>query len=134
MRVTLDSLFGAGAESFARTPLRNARSALVNLDAALSGKRGAVVAPLAIPWSRDLVKKVGTRNPTGVIPSAAARPFLSPVARQLRQTAFELWHSDFSYSEGGDGRLGREVLVKARLFAWLPPVGRKNAGIHPGRS
>ena len=41
------------------------------------------MSPLATPVTRDLVGSVGTRNVGAVAPTAAARPYLSPIPRQL---------------------------------------------------
>ena len=68
-------------------------------------RRTAVVAFLAAPWAKDLIRKVGTRNLTVALSARAARLFLSDISRHLRQTIFELWRADLSFLEGGDGRL-----------------------------
>ena len=121
-----DSLFVKGAESLARMALKRARDALVDAQVTSQGKRTAVVALLAIPWSKDLIRKMGTRNLPVVISAAASRLSLSDISRRLRRTIFELWRVDLSNMGGGDGRLWGDVLVKAHLFARLSPVGRKN--------
>ena len=69
---------------------------------------------------------MGTRNLTAVISATAARPFLPDIPRHLRETVFELWRADLTHLGGGDGRLRRDVLVKAHLLARLSPIGRKN--------
>ena len=84
-----DPLFDVGAESLGRMALKNAREAHVNVDVAPRAKRAAGVAPLPIPWLRDLMRKVRTPNLTLGISATAACPFLSDISRQLRQTIFE---------------------------------------------
>ena len=117
-----DPLFEEASLALAAWAVRNARNSLVNHMATHEEKRTSVVALLAIPWSRELIRKVGTHQITAVISAAAARPSLSEISRRLRQTIWELWHADLTHLEGEDGRLWRDVLVKAHLFARLSPA------------
>ena len=117
-----DPLFEEGSFALASWAVRNARNSLVSHMATHEEKRTSVVALLAIPWSRELIRKVGTHQITAVISAAAARPSLSEISRRLRQTIWELWHADLTHLEGEDGRLWRDVLVKAHLFARLSPA------------
>ena len=81
-----DSLFVEGAESLAWRAPKRAREALVDARVNTQAKRAAVAALPAAPWSKDLVRKIGTR----AISSTASRPFLTDISSHLRQTIFEL--------------------------------------------
>ena len=86
------------AESLAGMALRRAPVALVDSRVTSQAKRTAGVALLATPPSEDLVRKMGNRNLTVVIPATASRldrfralrrtildaPF-SIISRHLRQ-------------------------------------------------
>ena len=69
---------------------------------------------------------MGTPNLTVVISTAAVRPYLPPISRQIRRIIPELWCADLTYSEG-DGGLGRrDVLASTHGYARLSLAGRKN--------
>ena len=61
-----------GALALAKLVPGNDRAAPVNVDVAPHARRTALVALVAIPWSRNVVKRVGTSNLTVVISAAAA--------------------------------------------------------------
>ena len=61
--------------------------------------------------------RVETHNLTVGISAAAAKPYLSPVSRQFRQTIFELRNAALTSLGGGDGIRRRDVLVKAHVSA-----------------
>ena len=120
------SPFEEGALALATLPLRNARDALVNVVAAPRAKRTALVALLAIPWSRDRVKEVGTRNLAAVISAAEPMPYLFSISWHLRQTLFELQSADLTYLEGKDGPRRKDAAVEARILARHFPAALKN--------
>ena len=103
------SSFEGGALVLATLARKHARKAPGFVDVVSRATRTALVAPLAIPWARDVATKVGTRNLAVVISVAAARPNLSSISHQLRQTIFEFWNADPTYLEGEDGPRRREV-------------------------
>ena len=63
-------------------------------------KRTAVAALLAIPWSKDLIRKIGTRNLSVVMSATASRPFLTDISHHLRRAIFEFWRADLSHWKG----------------------------------
>ena len=85
-----DSLFVEGAESLAWRAPKRAREALVDARVNTQAKRTAVAALRAAPWSKDLVRKIGTRDLSVAISATASRPFLTDISIHLRQTIFEL--------------------------------------------
>ena len=97
------SLFEEGALAHARLVLKNYPGARVNVDVATEAKRTAFVLYLAIPRTRDLADGAGIRNLAVVISAAAAKPDVSRISRQLRQTTFELWRADLIFLEGEGG-------------------------------
>ena len=113
--------FEEGALAPAGSVLKNAREARVNVDVAPQATRKESVELLAIPWSRDTVKKEGTRILTVVISAAAAGPYPSSISLQLLQTISELWRADLT--NFGRGR-------------WPPAEGgiRKSAHLRDGIS
>ena len=62
-----DPLFDEAALALATCAVRNARNTLVNHLATPEEKRTSVVAFLATPWSRELVRKVGAHQIAAVI-------------------------------------------------------------------
>ena len=66
------TLLDEGALALARIALKNVRGSLVNVDSDV--ERAAVVGPVAAPWSRDLIRKVGNCHLPAVISAAVARP------------------------------------------------------------
>ena len=48
------------AFAFARIDLKNDREALANVDVAPDAKQTALVALLAIPWTQDVARRLGT--------------------------------------------------------------------------
>ena len=117
LRVMSDLVLAKWAESLSRMALKRAREASADAHITSQANRTAVVARLAIPGSKDLVRNMGTRNLTIATSAAASMPFLSDMTRHLRRTVFEPWRADLNHLEGGDGRHWRDVLVKAHLFA-----------------
>ena len=121
-----DSLFVEVAESLAWVAPKHARGTVVDGRVTPQAKRSAVVALLLIPRPKGLIRKMGTRSLSVVISAAASRPFVADISRHLRPTIFELWRADLSHFEGDGGSLRRDVLVRAHLFARLPPVAWPN--------
>ena len=103
--------------------LKRAREASVDAHVTSQLKLTAVVALLATPWSKDLIRKMGSRNVTVATSATASRPSLSGISHHLRLTIFEIWRADFSHLEENGGRLWGDVLEKAHLFARQSPIG-----------
>lgn len=89
--------------------LKCARAELVDARVSSEAKRTAAAALLAIPWLKNLIREVGTRNLTVLLAATAARPLLPDFLRHLRQTVFWFWRANLSYLEGNDGRLSRDA-------------------------
>ena len=76
--------------------------------------RAAVVALIAAPWSRGVVRETGSRRLTVIISAAVARPHVSSISRHLRKLIFEFCRLALTRSEGERGRLRRGVRIEAQ--------------------
>ena len=116
------SLLKEEPSALARFAIKNAWGALVYVDGDTGAKRAAVVALIATPWTRGLVKRIGTRHLAVAISATDARPYLGPISPPLRHTVSEPWRADLTYLGGGESCFWRGVLVGVRIFAMISPV------------
>ena len=132
----------AGATALASVALKDSRGAIVKADVDSSAERTAVVALLATPRPRDLIKKIGTRHLSRVIFDAVDRPYLVLITRQFRQTTFEPRRAALPHLERGNASVWSDVLAKSLPFARLASsrpgeflfAPRRHAHSHSGPS